>query len=223
MDAAVDEYHGTNAQAVMDVMSVGYLISDHSVPLKSFKKLEGLRDGPTLWRNRTAMPRSYVVPRAVVGVGDFGETFARRLSERDPREGVLMRSDPLGEGDRQTYTPAEWTSHDPDVVTVRVETRAPGLLVVGNTWMPGWTAVVDGSPARVFRGNHCQQVVPIAKAGRHEVVLRYEPPGLVVGRAITAAVLIAWGGLGLARLGCLARRPTWGGFAVRAAPAMRTA
>ena len=81
-------------------------------------------------------------------------------------------------------------------MTVRVDTTAPGLLVVGNTWMPGWSARVDSVPTPVYRGNGWQQVVPIGAAGRHEVVLRYEPPGLATGKAITAAVGVAWAGPG---------------------------
>jgi len=207
MDAAVAGYQGTIAQAVLNLMGVRYLVADNPLPLKSVAKVvqNGSKKGPpSLWTNRTALPRAYVVPRAVVDVRNDGETAARRLSERDPRDAVLLNPDPLGGGDRQPYTPAEWRSHDPDAVTIHVATGASGLLVVGNTWMPGWTASVDDAPAPVLRGNHCQQVVPITKAGRHEVVLRYEPPGYEAGKAITIVVGIAWAGAGLALVACRA-------------------
>ncbi len=56
-----------------------------------------------------------------------------------------MPIDPLGPDPsrRQPFTPAEWVSDDPDRVVVRVATEAPGLLVVADTWMPGWTAEVE--------------------------------------------------------------------------------
>ena len=62
----------------------------------------------------------------------------------------------------------------------------------------GWRAHVDGVPAPVVRANGKHRAVAVS-AGRHEVVLRYAPPGLVVGLALSvvslllAAVLFATG------------------------------
>ena len=74
---------------------------------------------------------------------------------------------------------------DPDRVVVRVATGAPGLLVIADTWMPGWTARVDGRPAPIYRGNHAQRVVTLPRPGPHEIELRYEPPGFASGLAVT--------------------------------------
>jgi hypothetical protein len=76
---------------------------------------------------------------------------------------------------------------------LEVATEAPGLLVVADTWMPGWTAVVDGRPTAILRGNHAQRVIPLTDPGRHRIVLRYEAPGLARGLSITALALVAWG------------------------------
>ncbi|MBV8313701.1 MAG: hypothetical protein JOZ53_01960, partial [Planctomycetaceae bacterium] len=93
---------------------------------------------------------------------------------------------------RQPFTPAEWASSDPDRPVIRVTTVAPGLLVVADTWMPGWTAHVDGRPAPIFRGNHAQRVVPLPDPGRHEIVLRYHAPGLARGMALTGLSAVVW-------------------------------
>ena len=71
-------------------------------------------------------------------------------------------------------------------------TQAPGLLVVADSWMPGWTATVDGRPAPVLRGNHAQRVIPLPEPGRHAIVMEYRPPGFVAGRAITVLSVVAW-------------------------------
>ncbi len=216
MDTAAEQFEGTIAQTVMDLMNVRFLVADRSVPLRSLQKIGG--NASTLWRNCSAMPRAYVVPRAIESRPIEGEAVARTLRELDPRAGVVMSRDPLTDRDRQPFTPARWLSHDPDEVTIGVETQAPGLLVVGNTWMPGWSAVVDSSPAPVLVGNHWQQVVPIQQPGRHLIVLRYQPPGLDPGLAITVLTLMGWGGFGMIRALQLARKPTWNGLAVFVAP-----
>src|SRR5262249_32968444 len=115
----------------------------------------------------------------------------------DPRDAVLMEREPLiGNGARQPYTPAEWVpTHDPDRVVVRVNTQAPGLLVVTEAWMPGWTATINGRRVPILRGNHAQRVVPISEAGNHEVVMTYWPPALTRGLAITSLAGLVWLGL----------------------------
>jgi hypothetical protein len=211
MDDVVEEYRGKMGQAVLDLMGVRYLLTDRPLPLPRFEAADcpGPTDrGLTLWENRSPLPLAYVVPRAVVSETKAGK-HRPWLVDFEPREGVLMKSDPLPPGDRQPFTPAEWASRDPDEVVIHVRTEAAGLLVVGNTWMPGWSATVDAAPATVHRGNHWQQVVALAGAGRHEVVLKYTPPGLRAGSAISATVLIAWSGFGLALVVGLSSAPRW--------------
>ena len=68
----------------------------------------------------------------------------------------------------------------------------PGLLVVADTWMPGWGARVDGLPAPVLRGNYAQRVIPLVEPGRHTIALDYRPPGFVMGCAVTAVSALVW-------------------------------
>jgi hypothetical protein len=74
-----------------------------------------------------------------------------------------------------------------------VRASGPGLLVVAESWDPGWSARVDGTPARVLRVNHAQMGIPL-EAGVHRVVLEHRVRGLVAGVACAAAALV---GLGL--------------------------
>src|SRR5262249_37911814 len=61
-----------------------------------------------------------------------------------------------------------------------------------DSWMPGWTATVDGRPAQVLRGNSAQRVIPLPDAGRHVIVMEYRAPGLLVGCATSLVSAMAW-------------------------------
>jgi hypothetical protein len=184
-------------QAVFDRMSVAFVVSDRFEPDPGWPiAAQGQWQGRhfVIQRNPTVLPRAYVVPRAVLASpGEAPDLDS--LRELDPHESVLMSGDPLcavSPGARQRFTRAEWVSTDPDRPVLQVTTSAPGLLVIADTWMAGWTARVDGAPAPCHRGNYAQRVVPLPAAGRHTITLDYRPPGLLPGCAITSVAGTAW-------------------------------
>ncbi|MBK8027780.1 MAG: YfhO family protein [Chloroflexi bacterium] len=76
-----------------------------------------------------------------------------------------------------------FVSYLPERIELRVETDAPGLLLLADAYYPGWTATVDGQPAPVYRADVMFRAVPVP-AGSHEVVFDYRPwwlPGILIG------------------------------------------
>lgn len=67
----------------------------------------------------------------------------------------------------------------------------PALVVVAEAWFPGWTATVDGRPARVVEADGAFLGVAVGP-GDHTVELTYRPPAArFVGRLITVATVAA--------------------------------
>ena len=198
MSQAVDDHRRQIRQCVFDRMAVAYLVSDRVEADPPWPvAATGSRDGKSyvIQRNPTALPRAYVVPRAEVFEDDPALVLSRFRSN-DPRAAVLMSADPLANlptGPRQPFTPARWLCRDPDRPVLDATTTAPGLLVIADTWMPGWSATVDGRAVPILRGNHAQRVIPLEHPGHHLVQLQYQPPGLVTGSAISALTILAWG------------------------------
>jgi hypothetical protein len=181
-------------QGVLDRLSVGFLVSDHPEPGASWPiAASGTWKRRPYWiyRNPTALPRAYVVPH-VYRADDASavDLFARV----DPRDAVLMAHDPLGHASRyrQPFTIASYNANDPDRVEIRVSTQFPGLLVVADTWMPGWSAELDGRPAPILPGNHAQRVVPLPRPGRHQIIMRYQAPGFISGLVVSGASALVW-------------------------------
>jgi hypothetical protein len=198
MSWAVDDDRRQIRQGVFDRMAVSYLVSDRVEADPAWPVVgKGSRHERSfvIQRNPTAMPRSYTVPRAKV-VPDDPAMVLSRFRSSDPREVVLMNHDPLAffsNEFRQPFTPARWLSIDPDRPVLEVTCQAPGLLVIADTWMPGWSANVDGKPSTILRGNYAQRVIPLEKPGHHIITLRYRPPGFELGLAITLCSVMAWG------------------------------
>jgi uncharacterized membrane protein YfhO len=68
------------------------------------------------------------------------------------------------------------------------EADGDGYLVVRGSYARGWTALLDGRAVATLRANGKHRAVPVPP-GRHEVVLRYEPPGLRPGLVVAA---VSW-------------------------------
>jgi hypothetical protein len=211
MDEVVEHFQVSVARTVLDRLAVRWVATTRYTSLDrdlSVVSMRGAGPNTHLCENTTALPRCYVVPSV--------EVIERRdapvhvvLGRIDPRRSVVLPHDPLPPGDRQPFTPGTWVSDDPDRVVIRVDTRAPGLLVVTNTWMPGWEARVDGRVEPVLRGDFWLQTVPIRTAGGHQVILRYEPPGRWAGVAVTWVAALVWVALAIG-IGWMQRRKVRG-------------
>jgi len=79
---------------------------------------------------------------------------------------------------------------DTERVEVVAEADGPGLLVVNDAYWPGWTARIDGAAAPVLAADVLVRGVPFP-AGRHQVVMRYEPPEVAWGLGLSAIGLAA--------------------------------
>ena len=208
LDAPVADRLQRIQQAILDRMGVVALAGNDRSP--RLRALLAARGWPEVARfatsaldhgfgfvaqNPTALPRAYVVPRARV-VLEEDPRMLDWFAGTDARHEVTMVRDPFAQlapaAPRQPFLPATWESTDSDRLTLSVTTHASGLLVVADTWMPGWTATVDGVATRVERGNHAQRVVALPVAGDHQVVLSYHAPGFDLGLRISLMTGAIW-------------------------------
>jgi len=73
------------------------------------------------------------------------------------------------------------------VVDVTAETDA--LLVLADTYYPGWSATVDGRATEILRANYAFRAIEVP-AGRHEVALVYRPSHWRTGLLLSLAGLL---------------------------------
>jgi hypothetical protein len=76
-------------------------------------------------------------------------------------------------------------TNEPGAWTIRYDTTAPRVLIVGETWDPGWRAAIDGERRAIERREEILIGVHV-EAGSGTVDLRYRPRGLREGLAATS-------------------------------------
>ena len=108
----------------------------------------------------------------------------------DPWRDVAVEGEPssdcgTGEARREEFVPG--------AERYAVEADGRGYLVTRDSFARGWRAWVDGVETPVRRANGKHRAVPLPEGAR-EVTLRYDPPGLVVGLALSGlSLLVALG------------------------------
>ncbi|MDE6160119.1 MAG: YfhO family protein, partial [Muribaculaceae bacterium] len=79
------------------------------------------------------------------------------------------------------------TSYTPNRLAYDVTTRDGGLCVFSEVYFPwGWKATVDGAPAPLGRVNYLLRAMRVP-AGRHEVVMTFDPQSIHTTTAVAYA------------------------------------
>jgi hypothetical protein len=155
--------------------------------------------------NTAAMPRAIVVPRARVAPS-LGTALSEMVHQPfSPDQDVILADDARTQAtplvtDRGGRGTARVTAYSADEVVVHTSASADAWLVLSDTFYPGWTATIDGTPAAVLRGDVLFRVVAIP-GGEHDVAFRFVPASVSIGLpisvgsfALTVLVLAVAGG-----------------------------
>ncbi|MBN2310106.1 MAG: YfhO family protein [Candidatus Hydrogenedentes bacterium] len=164
-------------------------------------------DGREIYKNRRAFPRAFLAAGIEV-IPDADALFERMLSDDfDPRRTVAIQVAPKGElphaaadGALAALGTADIAEYRPTHIRIDVDAAERAVLVLSDSYYPGWQARIDGEPAEVFPAYYAFRGV-VVPAGQHTVEFSYFPWSLRIGLAISTLALIAGlvGGIGLMR------------------------
>ncbi|HVM01845.1 MAG TPA: YfhO family protein [Acidimicrobiales bacterium] len=132
-----------------------------------------------------------------------------------PARRALGGLGPPGPGSCGPAGEATVERYEPERVSVAARARGPAVLVVSDTWFPGWQATVDGEAAPVLEVDHALRGVAVP-AGEHRVELRFRPASFRAGAALSVATALA---VGVAAAGVAAARRRAGRRGTTRAPA----
>jgi hypothetical protein len=184
------------------LLSVRYIVAPPDVDLNADTRGElgrlpvVYRDDAVVWENPAALPRAFVVGEWT-SAPDSARARGLALSGAfDLREVAVVEGAPAGGGGAHGH--AEIVAYAATRVALDVEASGPALVVLTDTFYPGWRATIDGAPAPVYRVDGIVRGVFVG-AGRHRVAMRFFPPSQALGFGLAAVALTV--------LGCMLARP----------------
>ncbi|MFO0981644.1 MAG: YfhO family protein [Planctomycetota bacterium] len=182
---------------LFDLFGVRYILATQD--LSRFAKLAPVMqaDGLTIYENRDAMPRAFIVGQCI----DVDSPERTRV---DPRQCAII-DEPMALGGSGS---ARIVRYDSDACDVEVDIHGRALLVLTDNYFPGWRALVDGQERSVLRTHGTFRAVPVHEGDRL-VRFVYRPWSVIGGAVLSAlcALVAAW--MLWRRSGTSRRQPWW--------------
>jgi len=141
-----------------------------------------------LYRNRTPLPRAWLVKD--LKVMDSNAILLRMLSRdfRPDREALLEEEPPhlfpLPQKGKGKEGRVEFISETNNRLVLQATAEENSLLVLSDTYYPGWKAFVDGEKTKILRADYTFRAIPL-DAGPHRVEFVYDPLSFKLGALFT--------------------------------------
>jgi Bacterial membrane protein YfhO len=183
---------------------VRYTLGDKP-PFGDSKEVYQGASGIKVFENPGAFPRAWAVHEII--------------PIKNPRDGMPIINDHLDDLHHKAFSTAKIPalapcnaaddvsipSYTPDKITIKAGMGCDGMVVLSDTFYPGWYAKVDGKPAPIYQVNAAMRGLVVPQ-GVHTVTMVYRPRSVYLGAALTflglaGAVVVAMvsrkGGTGL--------------------------
>jgi hypothetical protein len=157
------------------------------------------QDLVAVFENKTSLPRFFLVPESGIEVIPEMSAQLSRLKDVsfDPENRVIVAEPRVNAGANPSTGPlngrVQVRDRGMNGYGLRVESSESAVLVVSQTYYPGWKATVDGSATPVYPVDVALTGIVIP-AGAHEVRLYFQPTSFRIGMVIS---LLSVGVIGL--------------------------
>jgi hypothetical protein len=214
--AKFDGFYSLDLKEFLEVFQQVYFTTNEATKLKDFLGISHVSNPTNVvdWVSRDSF-----LPLITAGqqpaYAASADTLTALMSDGfEPRRTVFLPPAAQGEirATRQSNATVTQSQFAPHLLDMAVETGAPTMVVVAQTYYHPWQAYVDGRPTPLYRANYAFQALEVP-SGRHRVSLVYEDRLFLWGASLSAVSMLWCGGFwGWGRRGSLRSRPAGAGL-----------
>ncbi len=149
------------------------------------------RSGLKVFENSTAYPRVWSVHQATSLPSSKLVRASMADASFDPLRTVLLAGEAAPElgACRPHDEDVQMPLHRPNYVRITANLECRGMVILTDTFFPGWGATVDGKSARIYQVYGGVRGV-VADAGQHVIEMRYRPWSVILGALMTALAAV---------------------------------
>ncbi len=178
---------------LLGALNIQYLISFQPLTGGGIRLVRNFPMYPSwLYEIDARVPRAYIVGQ-VTAETDPSKVLERLSSNEfdGKREVILERNLNLWSGG-EFHSWARILNYTSQRVTLGVWLSKAGVLVLADSYYPGWRAYVDGEERQILRANLFFRAVELP-AGNHRVEFRYKPLSFTIGVVVSLLSLSSFG------------------------------
>jgi hypothetical protein len=178
----------TQSHTPLSIRNVGIAVADRA-GTNAYDEVFTTAEGVKVFYNRNAASRFRFAAEAIPA-RDADEALALVMRPRHNQSGPVIVE---GLAHATKFAQGRILSENVQNTAMKwsVETEGDSLFVVGDSWLPGWSAVVDGRPAQIRIVDGCFRGVSIVGKGRHSIEMRFWPKSLALGLVTTPVGILA--------------------------------
>ncbi|OGW27841.1 MAG: hypothetical protein A3K09_06870 [Nitrospinae bacterium RIFCSPLOWO2_12_FULL_47_7] len=209
----INNFPAPDSTRLLDILNVKYLISIQPVKSPNYKlahinipgeQIDELEKIKTVkvYENLDVMPRAFLVGACYEVPTD--EEYKDILVSRKfhPEQVVLLDKSSAPEGfpcEKSAFLSAERpdvagesvdvTGYKNNSIALEVKLNSKKFLFLSESYYPGWSALVDGKLAKIYRANYIFRALHL-EPGEHQILFRYNPISFKIGAAITLVTIL---------------------------------
>ncbi|PID37984.1 MAG: hypothetical protein CSA65_09395 [Proteobacteria bacterium] len=175
---------------LVDMLAAPYVLTPNRPKAPHLKLIATFQAGhktERLYHNTRAVPRVYLAYHTKVATSLAERQEA--LISLDPQQTALVESPMLKLDGPKHIEAARIVSQEPDRWLLEAAPTQHALLVIADSYYPGWRATVDGVDATIVPTNQIFRGIELSP-GAHRIELRFEPASYRVGRSISLTTLV---------------------------------
>jgi hypothetical protein len=202
-----------SATHLIDLYGVKYVVSVTPIEKDGrfeliYSRLEGLEGKKEdllkantikLYKNRSPLSRAWLVK-------DFKVLDPKMIlsmimqKEFRPSQEVLLEEEPPSitrsrKGGEKGGGEVEILSESNNRIQFLARSAEDNILVLSDTYYPGWKAFVDGKETKIYRADYAFRAIPL-NAGTHRVEFVYDPISFKLGAGVTLLGIMGCVGMG---------------------------
>jgi hypothetical protein len=150
------------------------------------------RSGLKIFQNPTALPRVWSAHHTAVFPDEASAGAAVGAGPIELRSTVVLEETGPHLDTCKTGDEVAIQSYEPTRVSISATMGCRGIVVLADSWFPGWEVWVDGKRTILERAYTCLRSVTVER-GRHQVEFRYRPNNLLVAILLGLSGFLLWG------------------------------
>ncbi len=175
---------------LLRALNVKYVVSFRALHAPGITLVRHFAQYPSwLYRLNHTLPRVYLVGRTKVERDPSNVLEALSSADWDPLQEVML-DEPIVTGAKSRFEGhAKIDTYENRHVVIHATSKSGGILVLADSFYPGWRVFVDGKEQRILKANYFFRAVELTP-GDHRVEFRYEPNSFKIGLILSLTTLL---------------------------------